>query len=237
MGDRAQCRIRARSEEGVLMEKPELSQYIDHTLLKADATPRDIERIVAEGKMWGVAAVCINSGYVRLARQIVGNDRLRVVGTVGFPLGQMSFRAKLSEASIAIEEGAHELDVVWNLGRFLAGDFSMVQNEIKAIAKICGETKTLLKVILETAVLSREQIKIGTQLVVDTGANMVKTSTGFGFGGATEMAVQTMRKTAPKSVGIKAAGGIRTKEVAEKYILLGATRLGTSSTRQILGNL
>ena len=217
-----------------MMEKYELSQYIDHTVLRADATPQEIEQVVIEGKMWGVAAVCINSGYVRLARQVIGNDRLRIASTVGFPLGQMSCQAKLSEASVALEDGAHELDVVWNLGRFLTGEFSIVQREIEAIAKMCEETKTVLKVILETAALSRKQIETGTQLAVDAGAGMVKTSTGFGFGGATKEAVQTMRKIAPKSVGIKAAGGIRTKESAEQYILLGATRIGTSSTRQIL---
>lgn len=217
------------------MESVKLAKHIDHTLLRADATPLDIEHLVEEGKMWGVAAVCINSGYVQLARRTIGNHPLRVASTIGFPLGQMSLQGKLSEASVAIEGGADELDTVWNLGQFLAGNLSIVESEIVAIAKICEKTNTLLKVILESAVLTPEQIEAGTQLVVNAGADMVKTSTGFGYEGATEIAVQTMRKVAPPNIGVKAAGGIRTKDVAERFIRLGATRIGTSSTKQILG--
>lgn len=217
------------------MESAELAKYLDHTLLRADATPRDIEQLIEEGLNWGVMAVCINSGYVRLARNLVGHHTLHVASTIGFPLGQMSLPGTLAEVSTAIEEGADELDVMWNLGQFLAGNFSAVAAEISAISRICRETKTLLKVILESAILTPEQIKTGTKLVVDAGADMVKTSTGFGTGGATEVAIRTMRNAAPPEIGVKASGGVRTKEDAERFIQLGATRIGTSSTQTILG--
>lgn len=185
-----------------------------------------------EALKFQVAGLCVNSGYVAWARHHLGSaPGVHLAATVGFPLGQTSTPAKLTEALTAVAEGATELDVVWNLGRFLAGDSAYVFDELSRIREAAGVP---IKVILETGWLEPGQIREGTRLAVAAGAALVKTSTGFGAPGASVEAVRIMRDAAPASVGIKASGGIRSLDAALAMIEAGATRLGMSSTAAIL---
>lgn len=216
------------------MRRQELAQYMDHTLLKADASPAEIVQLVRDALALETFAVCVNSGYVRTARETRGaNLGLRIAATVGFPLGQSSTEAKVAETRQAVADGADEIDMVWNLGRFLASDWAWVEGDIRAVVEA---TAVPVKVILETARLNPDQIAAGSQLAVRAGAHMVKTSTGFGFSGASAQAVAIMREAVGPNVGVKASGGIRTYNDALLMIDAGATRLGLSATAAVLAD-
>ena len=217
------------------MTKLELAQMMDHTLLDPKATPDDVRQLISEGIDLQVGAVCVNSGYIRLAKEQLPKDHvMHLAATVGFPLGQASSHAKIAEATEAVRDGADEIDMVWNLGLFLGGQEAEVAGEITAIKSALGPS-VMLKVILETGWLSPQQIQRGTELAVKAGADMVKTSTGFGSPGASVEAVTIMRRVAPSHIGIKASGGIRTLAEAQAMIAAGATRLGVSRSASILG--
>lgn len=209
-----------------------LAHYIDHTLLSPTATERDIATLVKDALRFHTFAVCVNSGYVPLASRLVADKALIVASTVGFPLGQAATTVKVAETVYALEAGADEIDVVWNLGEFLSGDSAKAQRDLAAV--VDHAAGHLVKVILETGLLTPDQIRQGAQLAVDAGAGMVKTSTGFGAPGASIEAVKILRATVGPDVGVKASGGIRTHEDAIAMIEAGASRLGVSRTEDIL---
>ncbi|MBA6156415.1 deoxyribose-phosphate aldolase [Tenacibaculum sp. S7007] len=204
-----------------------INKYIDHTLLKATATKEQIVKLCAEAKEYNFYAVCVNGGYVELAAKELENSDVKVAAVIGFPLGAMTTEAKVFEAKNCIENGASEIDMVINIGKLLDGENEYVENEIRLIKQTIGES--VLKVIFENCYLSKEQIKTASQLAINAGADFVKTSTGFGTGGATFEDVQLMKDVVKKNAQIKAAGGVRDTATAIKYIEMGVTRLGTSS--------
>ena len=210
----------------------ELSQYIDHTLLKATATPEDIINLCNEAKEHNFYAVCVNSCYVSLAAEKLKNSDVKVASVVGFPLGASSLHAKVCEAEQAIKDGADEIDMVLNIGFLKAEKYSEVQNEIAALKKAIGDRT--LKVILETCYLTDAEIRTACHISKKAGADFVKTSTGFGTGGATEEAVKIMVAEVGDSLKIKASGGIKDAATAKKYIEMGVSRIGNSSGIEIV---
>ncbi|WP_348723827.1 deoxyribose-phosphate aldolase [Tenacibaculum sp. 190524A05c] len=205
----------------------EIHKYIDHTLLKATATSEQIKTLCAEAKQYNFYAVCVNGSYVELAVKELAETNVKVAAVIGFPLGAMSITAKVFETKDCIKNGASEIDMVINVGRLLEGAFDYVENEIRLIKEEIGEN--ILKVIFENCYLTKEQIQKVSELALNAGADFIKTSTGFGTGGATFEDVQLMRDVVKDKVQIKAAGGIRDIATAKKYIEMGVTRLGTSS--------
>lgn len=204
-----------------------LNTYIDHTLLKATATKNDIIQLCKEAKKYQFHSVCIHSCYTALAKEQLKNSHVNVCCVVGFPLGAMSTEAKVAETKQALFDGADEIDMVLNIGLFKSHDFDAVSHEIKAI-KNCMPTK-ILKVILETCYLDELEIIKASELAIQSGADFIKTSTGFGTGGATIHDVKLMLQVANGKVKAKASGGIKDYKTALEYINLGVERLGTSS--------
>ncbi|MBG6131873.1 deoxyribose-phosphate aldolase [Aquimarina sp. EL_43] len=204
-----------------------LNTYIDHTLLKANATVDDIKKLCAEAKEHHFYAVCVNSYYVGLAESELMHTDVNIAAVIGFPLGATITKAKVYEAQQCIDEGANEIDMVLNIGLLKSGYYKIVEEEIKAIKKAIG--KHVLKVIFENCYLTDEEKKIACQLSLNAGADFIKTSTGFGTGGATIEDVQLMKNEVKNAMQIKASGGIRDAETAKQYIDLGVSRIGTSS--------
>lgn len=204
-----------------------LNRYIDHTLLKAMATKADIVKLCNEAKEYDFYAVCVNGCYVELAAKELEGTDVKIAAVIGFPLGAMTTEAKVFEAKDCIKNRASEIDMVINIGKLLEGDEKYVEKEIRLIKNEIGENT--LKVIFENCYLSKKQIKKASQLAVNAGADFVKTSTGFGIGGATFEDVTIMDSVVDGKAQIKAAGGIRDVETALKFIAMGVTRLGTSS--------
>lgn len=200
---------------------------IDHTLLKPDATREDVCRICAEAKTYGFASVCVNSCYASLVRGELRGSDVRTCCVAGFPLGAMSTAAKAFEAEQACADGAQEIDMVLNVGALKAGDDEYVLRDISAV--VAAARGAIVKVILETCLLRDDEIVRACRLAVQAGASFVKTSTGFGSGGATVHDVALMRQTVGQDIGVKASGGIRTRADAVKMIEAGANRIGTSA--------
>lgn len=205
----------------------ELAAYIDHTLLRPDAMARDIETLCAEAIQAGFASVCVNGSRVAFARRCLGGSGIRVAAVIGFPLGAMTTRMKCLEAEGAVGDGAGELDMVMALGQLKDGARDHVRREIAEVVRVAGAVN--VKVILECALLSAEEKVLACHLADEAGAAMVKTSTGFGAGGATLEDVRLLRATVPSRMGVKASGGIRDTSTALALIEAGASRLGTSS--------
>jgi len=205
----------------------DIAKYIDYTLLKATATPADIEKLCKEALEYGFYSVCVNSGYVPLAAEQLKGSKVKVCTVVGFPLGAMSTQAKLYETSVALTQGAQEIDMVLNVGLFLSGNVAKVLEEIALLKQETGDR--VLKVIIETCYLNDEQKRLASQVCVDAGADFVKTSTGFGTGGATLADVQLIKEVVGDRAKIKASGGIRDKQTALQYISLGVNRIGASA--------
>ena len=205
----------------------DIAKYIDYTLLKATATPADIEKLCKEALQYGFYSVCVNSGYVPLAAEQLKGSKVNVCTVVGFPLGAMSTQAKLYETSVALSQGAQEIDMVLNVGLFLSGNVAKVLDEIALLKQETGDR--VLKVIIETCYLNDDQKRLASQVCVDAGADFVKTSTGFGTGGATLADVQLIREVVGDRAKIKASGGIRDKQTALQYISLGVDRIGASA--------
>ena len=204
------------------------TKLFDHTILKADATREMAERVCREAREHHFMSVCVNSYYTGfVADELQGSD-VRVCTVVGFPLGQMSTKAKAAETRIAVEDGADEIDMVINVGALKGGDDAVVFEDIRAVRKAC-EGK-VLKVIIETCLLNEEEKVRACRLAMEAKADFVKTSTGFSTGGATKEDVALMRKTVGDTMGVKASGGIRDKEIAVEMLEAGADRLGTSAT-------
>jgi deoxyribose-phosphate aldolase len=212
----------------------ELNRYIDHTLLSASATEADILKLCKEAINYNFYSVCVNSGYVALAKQAIGNSSVKVCTVVGFPLGAMSTEAKIFEAKKAIEEGASEIDMVMNIGRLKSKNHLAVLKDISNVKRAIGLTP--LKVILEISELSKNEIVKACEICVDARADFVKTSTGFSKSGATLTAVKIMKKTVKNLLKIKASGGIRDAETALKYLEVGVHRIGASSGVAMMTN-
>jgi deoxyribose-phosphate aldolase len=209
-----------------------INSYIDHTLLKPTATEEDIKMLCEEALDNKFYAVCIHGCYVKIAKRFLNNSEVKVCTVIGFPLGAMASEAKEFEAKQAIFDGADEVDMVINIGWAKSGKFDAVKEEIASVKKSIGN-KTL-KVILEICYLTLDEIKLATQAAIDAKADFVKTSTGFGTGGATLEAVEEMKKIAQDKIKIKASGGIRDYITTQSYLDLGVTRIGTSSGISIL---
>ena len=211
----------------------EILERVDHTLLKADATKEDILRICNEALENNTASICINPCFIEYAVSVLG-DKIPVCTVIGFPLGAMTTAAKVFEAKDAIGKGAKEVDMVINIGKAKEGDFAYIEDEIRQIKEAVGDH--VLKVIIETCLLTDEEKIALCKAVVNAGADFIKTSTGFSTGGATFHDVELFAKHTEGKCRIKAAGGIRTRKDMEKFIYLGADRLGTSSAIKILKN-
>jgi deoxyribose-phosphate aldolase len=204
-----------------------LNRYIDHTFLHPGASPEDIIALCAEAKAHRFYAVCVNSCYVYLAKKELRGTDVKIASTAGFPLGAASTKAKVAEAKRAVRDGADEIDMVLNIGFLKSGLLKNVKEDIEAVKKEIG--KKTLKVILETCYLSDEEKKIGCLIAEKAGADFVKTSTGFGTGGATLDDIKLMKASIGNRMKIKASGGISTAKDAFAYIELGAERIGTSN--------
>lgn len=207
-----------------------LNKYIDHTLLKPEATEEQILKLCDEALEYDFYSVCVNSCYVPLAVDKLSGSDVKVAAVAGFPLGAMSTASKVFEAREAVEAGASEIDMVINVGALKEGRYEYVLHEITALVDVCP----CLKVIIETCLLTDEEIVKACELAVEAGADFVKTSTGFSTGGATSEDVALMRETVGNKAKVKASGGIRTLADAEKFVELGADRLGCSAGVQIM---
>jgi len=205
-----------------------LNKYIDHTLLKPTATKQDILQLCEEAKQYKFFSVCVNSCHVKLVKEQLKGSDVKICSVVGFPLGAMSTEAKAFEAKQALKDGADEIDMVINIGLLKSKDFDAVWKDIEAIKKLMPNH--VLKVILETCYLEELEIIKASELAIQSGADFIKTSTGFGSGGATLHDVKLMKIVAKHcNTKIKASGGIRDYETAMEYINLGVERLGVSS--------
>ena len=207
------------------MNKNEIMKYVDHTLLLQGATWDDIKAICDDGLKYGTASVCIPPSYVKEASEYLGG-RLAVCTVIGFPNGYNTTKVKCAETADAIENGADEIDMVINIGDLKGGRYDRILEEIKAIKAVCGDK--ILKVIIETCLLTDEEKIRMCKIVTEAGADFIKTSTGFSTAGATPADIKLFAENVGEGVKIKAAGGIKSFEDAENFIALGATRLGTS---------
>jgi deoxyribose-phosphate aldolase len=213
-----------------------LNKYIDHTLLKPEATYTQIEKLCREAKEYDFFSVCLNSYYVKKAVSLLQNSNVKVCTVVGFPLGASTMETKRFEAMKAVAEGASEIDMVINNSAVKSQDWQYVMDDMSSLAQICHQQGALLKVILETCLLNEEEKRKACELAVKARVDFVKTSTGFSTGGATAEDIRLM-KSIVGSMGVKASGGIRDLETAKKMIDAGATRLGTSASVEIVKGL
>ncbi|WP_178985009.1 deoxyribose-phosphate aldolase [Winogradskyella helgolandensis] len=211
-----------------------LNRYIDHTLLSASATESDILQLCDEALKYDFYSVCVNSSNVLLAKQALGRSEVKICTVVGFPLGAMSTEAKIFEAKTAIDQGATEIDMVMNIGRLKSKNYLAVLKDISKVKQAIGIIP--LKVILEISELSKNEIVKACEICIDAKADFVKTSTGFSKSGATLTAVKIMRKTVRDKLKIKASGGIRDAETAQKYIDIGVDRIGASAGVAMMNN-
>ena len=204
-----------------------LNQYIDHTLLKPEASKDQVVKLIKEAKEYNFASVCINPTWVKLAAEMLATSNVKVCTVIGFPLGATTPEVKAFETSNAIKNGADEVDMVINIGALKSGDLDLVERDIRAVVE--ASCDKLVKVIIETCLLTDDEKVSACQLAQRAGADFVKTSTGFSTGGATVPDVALMRKTVGPDMGVKASGGARSFEDAQSFIDAGATRIGTSS--------
>ena len=221
--------------KGVASFVENLSTYIDHTLLKADATRKQILQLCQEAKTYHFASVCVNPYWVATCKEALKDSEVKICTVVGFPLGATTSEVKAFEARQAIANGADEIDMVANLSYIQSGNQEALIQDIHAVVEAVGESG-IVKVIIETCLLTNKEKSLATQAVIKAGAHFVKTSTGFSISGATVEDIEQIKQVARNQIGIKAAGGIRTKKEAEKMIAAGATRLGTSGGVAIVHN-
>ncbi|HEX5631563.1 MAG TPA: deoxyribose-phosphate aldolase [Acidimicrobiia bacterium] len=212
----------------------DLAGFIDHTMLKPEATAAEIDRMCAEAIEYGFASVCVNPTWAKRVADALKGTPVVACCVVGFPLGASTPEIKAMEARRALRDGAREIDMVINVGALKSGLFDTVRHDIAGVSEACREAGALCKVILETALLSDEEKVIASQIAVEARADFVKTSTGFGPGGATVYDVALMREAVGPKIGVKASGGIRSVEDAKQMIAAGATRIGASAGIQIV---
>lgn len=204
------------------------AKMIDHTLLKPEASREQVKKLCREAAEYGFHSVCVNSCYVSFCADLLKDSDVKVCTVIGFPLGAMSSAGKAAEAAAAVKDGADELDMVINVGMIKSGDWEYVRRDIEEVVKAAG-SRALVKVILETCLLTDDEKRIACRVCREAGAAYVKTSTGFSTGGATAADVRLMREEAGDSMGVKASGGIRSLKDAEEMAAAGADRIGTSS--------
>jgi len=224
---------RISSTPGIKSIGKEIAAVIDHTLLKPEATTADIERLCQEAKQFGFASVCVNPCNVRLAATLLQGTPIKVCSVVGFPLGANKKEVKAYEARRAILDGATEIDMVMNIGALKSGDYKLVEEDMRLVKETCG-SRIITKVILETALLTDEEKIRACEIAKASGMDFVKTSTGFGPGGATVEDVKLMRSVVGEELGVKASGGIRDAETAARMVEAGATRIGASASVKIV---
>jgi deoxyribose-phosphate aldolase len=211
-----------------------IARYIDHTLLKADATRAQITQLCREAREYRFAAVCVNPTNVRLCADLLEDSGVAVASVAGFPLGATPPEVKAYEARQAIQDGATEIDMVINIGALKDGDYDLVKRDIAAVVRVCHDSDAICKVIIEAALLSEQEKAKVCELAQEAGADYVKTSTGFGPSGATTADVALMRHVVGPGMGVKAAGGIRSLADAQAMIEAGASRIGTSAGTKIV---
>ena len=225
---------RLTSTLGVIPPDANLAKYIDHTLLKPDATQQEIAQLCFEARKHGFASVCVNPTWVSLCAQLLRGSDVKVCTVIGFPLGATSSETKAFETETAIRQGATEIDMVINIGALKARDLDTVARDIRGVVNAAHAHGIIVKVILETTLLTDEEKTIASLVSKEAGADFVKTSTGFAGGGATVHDVELMRKAVGPEMGVKASGGVRTYEDAASMIQAGATRIGASAGVKII---
>jgi deoxyribose-phosphate aldolase len=225
---------RIASTLGIAPTDGSMAHMIDHTLLKPDATQDQIAQLCYEARKHGFASVCINPTNVKLCAELLKGSNIAVCTVVGFPLGATPTEVKVFEAQQAVREGATEVDMVINIGALKSRDYELVERDIASMARVCHAGNAILKVIIEAALLADEEKVAACQLAKVAGADFVKTSTGFGPGGAALEDVALMRHVVGPSMGVKAAGGIGTYEKAQQMIAAGASRIGASGSVKIM---
>lgn len=250
-GDKVDLIVQAGAERiaaglGAAPAKAEMASMIDHTLLKPEATPDQIAQLCYEARKHGFAAVCVNPTHVQLAAQLLKGSSVAVCTVVGFPLGATPPEVKAYEAQLAMDQGATEIDMVINIGALKSKDYALVARDIRAVVRVChartpsveaprsGTKGVLVKVIIEAVLLSEEEKIAACLLAKESGADYVKTSTGFAAGGATVADVALMRRVVGSKMGVKAAGGVRTAVDAQALVAAGATRIGASAGVKII---
>jgi deoxyribose-phosphate aldolase len=212
----------------------QLASLIDHTLLKPDATPDQIAQLCFEARKYSFASVCVNPGHVRLCADLLRGSSVRVCTVIGFPLGATSPEAKVYETETALRDGATEIDMVINIGALKGADYTWVAGDIRGVVETAHAANAIVKVIIETSLLTDEEKVKASLLAKEAGADFVKTSTGFAGGGATPQDVALIRRVVGPDMGVKAAGGVRTLEDARSLVAAGATRIGASAGVKIV---
>src|SRR5919106_1575796 len=225
---------RISSTLGVIPQDTNLAKYIDHTLLKPDATQQEIAQLCFEARKYGFASVCVNPTWVSLCAQLLQGSPVKVCTVIGFPLGATSSEAKAFETDTAIRQGATEIDMVINIGALKARDLETVAKDIRGVVNVAHAHGIIVKVIIETVLLNDEEKTIASLISKEAGADFVKTSTGFAGGGATVSDVELMRKAVGPQMGVEASGGVKTFEDAASMIKAGATRIGASAGVKII---
>ncbi len=240
-GDKVELIVQAGAERlatglGATPVRPDLARMIDHTLLKPEATADQIAQLCYEARKHGFAAVCVNPTHVALAAQLLKGSSVAVCTVVGFPLGATPPEVKAYEAQLALDRGATEIDMVINIGALKSKDYEQIARDIRAVVRVCHahQPPALVKVIIEAALLTDEEKVAACLLAKACGADYVKTSTGFASGGATVADVALMRRAVGPNVGVKAAGGVRTRDEAQAMVEAGATRIGASAGVKIV---
>lgn len=213
-----------------------IASMIDHTILKPETTKEMVKKVCDEAKEYNFASVCVNPYYVSFVKEQLEGSQVKVTSVIGFPLGSTTKEVKAFEAKNAIENGADELDMVINIGALKNREYDIVKEDIEAVVNV-AKGKALVKVIIETCLLTDEEKEIACKLAVEAGADYVKTSTGFSTGGATAEDVKLMRETIGQETGVKASGGIRDSKKASEMIEAGASRIGASSSVEIIKGL
>ncbi|GBD86856.1 deoxyribose-phosphate aldolase [bacterium BMS3Abin03] len=228
------ARIAAGMGIGDAIKNKNVASMIDHTLLKPEATPSDIKKLCSEAREYHFASVCINPSYVSLCSELLSGSGVKVCTVIGFPLGTTTTEVKRYEAEQAIDNGAEEVDMVINIGHLKEGNYKYVEHDVKEVVQTAHRKNALVKVIIETALLTDKEKVIACLICKRAGADFVKTSTGFSKGGATVGDVALMKYVVGSKIGVKAAGGIRSKEDAEAMIASGADRIGASASVKII---
>lgn len=224
--------VRIGASPGIGAVREDLAKLIDHTLLRPDAKREDLQKLCEEARTYHFASVCVNASNVRFCKERLRDSGVMTVAVVGFPLGAMTANAKAFETKEAVRDGADEIDMVLNIGALKGRDYALVMNDIRAVVDAAKPRP--VKVILETGSLDRDEKVIACALSKAAGAAFVKTSTGFGAGGATEEDIRLMREVVGSELGVKASGGVRSLEDAEKMVRAGATRIGASASVAIV---
>ncbi len=216
------------------MQSSDLARLIDHTILKPEAKFAEIETLCEEARRYSFASVCVNPFWVTAAATSLSGSVVKVCTVIGFPLGANRTESKVAEANLALQQGAHELDMVLNIGALKSGIEQVAANDIRAIADAAHSGQAILKVILETCLLTDAEKELACRIAVDSGADFVKTSTGFSKSGATADDISLMRRAVGPEIGVKASGGIRTYDDALRMVAAGATRIGASASVAIV---